>query len=295
MRNSSTTARIVTGLIGLLVTPVAIGLVFFGGLIWLQRLGALSQDMPPADLLTVRVLLQLLGLLLLAGVVVTGIWSSAGLIAAGVLSLVPIAAALFPAVLLEIYRAAPSAIRPAVDALTYGHALLLLVAMGAGGIALALARRAPAGGEGGIGVLGLVLAPLLLALSAWLLPTGLASGQLEFLRTYRTEPQLLSILAVLAGVALLVTAVLLTRWSSWALILPAALLLLGTVPTMVPEMLRMLPRDLYTIVVPLLVTGGGVAMAVVFVVHAFVIAKVRRSAAPAAPDAADPAAYPVAA
>lgn len=106
MHRSTLTARLITSVIALVLTPIALILLSVGGQTMILTFFAYASDGDLASL-TGPVLLQILGLALLILVVLTGVWSSAGLIAIGILSIVPLIVAVFPVTLSWLYGIAP--------------------------------------------------------------------------------------------------------------------------------------------------------------------------------------------
>lgn len=144
MRASTWIARIITSVIALIVTPIALGMVATGGMQW--RFAVMAGAYPGFEgpSLAVPVLQIAGGVLLLMAVVFTGIWSSAGLLTAGVLSLAPLVLASAPALMMGLYRLLNGAIpREWLDGLLMGIPLLLLPVLGGLGIALMMLRRHP--------------------------------------------------------------------------------------------------------------------------------------------------------
>lgn len=301
MHRSTPLARVITIVIAVILAPIATGILAAGGSQW--RIVASQYGVAVFDLgrLGGPVLLQALGILLLAGVVVTGIWSSGGLIAAGILTLVPLACAVFPALLFDLYRLPlPSAW---IDGIAFGIPLFVFPALGAMGIVLALVRRRPARNSAGSAVVGLIASPVLLLAGAWVLAWGIQhSLSLAILRFIMapTPEGLAGTGAVLAGVLLIGAGVVLTRWSTFALVLPAVVLLVASLLALQPGMLSLLAWPSSTEVWPAmlnqLLLGTGTAVAILYLVFTGALLVVRaragRTTGEPSPPAAPPASYP---
>lgn len=296
MRRSTLPARLITIVFALIATPAAVSLVTTGGTAWLQNYYRYADPTTGAGAPFGSVLLQIAGVALLLGVVISGIWSSAGLLTAGVLSLVPVVVAIAPGLMLPLYDALRGELtRQVIDTLSYGVALFLLPLLGAMGLVLFLVRRRPASGGAGTTVVGLVGAPVLLLAGGVLTAWGHGAGLQEAFRTFRFDLNPLAILAVLGGVALIVAGILLMRWSTFALLLPALVLLALSALVLVPGSARwfFLPSapELSRTLPALLLLGVGVAAALVFIAFTVVLAVVRRRAR-AVPDAEATTAHP---
>ncbi|MBO9625541.1 MAG: hypothetical protein J7484_04105 [Microbacterium sp.] len=277
MRRSSLLARLITILVDVVLAPLAIGLLATGGTPWLA--GAFQYAGSGVDLAALAgpILVQALAIALLVIVVLTAIWSSAGLIAVGLLSIVPLTVALSPSLLLSVYRAPLP--REWLDALSYGLPLLLLPPLGMMGVVAAIVRRRPEPRGAALGAVGILLAPVLLAGGAWLLLWGIGRGMLLAMQQFRFDILPDAIGAVLLGVLLLLAGVGTTRWSPFALLLPAVALIAVTAvvafPTAGFSVYGMLPREMFTALPAVLLLGAGVAAAVVFLAFTAVLLRVR--------------------
>ena len=276
MRRSSLIARLITSVIALVLTPIALILLSLGGQTLNLTLFAYGFDGDVTQLIG-PLLLQALGLALLILVVLTGIWSSAGLIVVGAFSIFPLLVAIFPVTLSWLYRIAP---REWGDGLVYGVPLVVLAALGAMGLVLALARRDPRSKGTALGVIGIIAAPLLLAAGAWAITWGIAEGALFALQRFQFDLRPGAALAVFAGTLLVLAGIVVTRWSPFALILPALVLLVASTllvaaPYTVFPMLFQLPRGLTTVVPSLLLYGGGAAAGLLYLTFTAVLLRVR--------------------
>lgn len=309
MRRSTMPARLITILIAVVVTPFAVGLIATGGRTWVFTYAQYAMAEVDTVLFVMPLLLQAVGILLLLLVVLTGIWSSAGLIAVGVLALFPLACALFPALVLETFRLGPGLLpREWVEGLAYGLPLILLPVLGAMGVVLAIVRRRPARPGPGPATVGAIVAPVLLLTGALLASWGIGHGRLM---TYQQEgggllPE--AAVGVLIGTLLIVAGILATRWSAFALLLPALATLVASVlvfvPTVFLRLFSALPMEGTQTLLTLVLLGGGTAAALIYVTFTFVLVRVRQAASPAgvaehmpptaypAPSAAAPQPYP---
>lgn len=302
MRTSSSTARLLTIVVALVLTPIALILLSVGGQTMNLTLLAYGFDGDVTPLIG-PVLLQALGLALLVLVALTGIRSSAGLIVVGLSSIGPLVVAVLPVTLSWLYRVTP---REWGDGLLYGVPLIVLASLGAMGLVLALVRRDPRPKSGVLWAIGLIASPLLLVAGAGAIAWGIADGTLFALQRFQFDIRPEAAGAVVAGTVLVVAGVLLTRWSPFALILPAvALLAVGVALIAAPDatvpMLFQLPRPLNTVVPSMLLYAGG-AVGVLYLAFTAVLLRVRAQwrrseqapSAPATypPSATTPATYP---
>lgn len=281
---SGPVARLLTVLYALVITPIATGLLAYGGGGWMeifQTRGYVAE--PFAGLLTGRMGLQIiiglgLGLLLLASVVATGIVSSAGLLVVGVMGLFSLAVAAFPSLLLSLYQAAPDSVPLEVlDGFAYGLPLVLHTVMGGLGLALVVARRRP-GPHLVASLTGLLVVPVLLLLGAGLVFSGLGQGALIAVRTFDTRTSPLVVALLVLGALLLWLGAAASRWSPYASLLPVIVLLGASAAFVVPSV--PLPPGIWSdptsvAAASFLLTGGGVATAVILLVHTVVLAIVR--------------------
>jgi len=293
MRPSALPARIITALFSVIVAPVGVGVLSVGGRSWQYAFMAYG-GVDPAQLIG-PILLQALGIVLLLAVVATGFWSSAGLLAAGILSVVPIVLALFPVLLLNLYQS-PLPMEW-VDGIMYGIPLALFPAFGAMGLVLLFSKRFPARPNVALNIVGLFAAPLLLIAGVWLLTLGLARGTVAAVQQFRFDFAIDAAAAVLAGVVLIVAGILATRWSPFALLLPALALLIVTPLSLTPasgfsDLLFRTSTELSRSLLPLLLTGAGVAAALSYALFTVVLLRARRRArGGSAPIGAYPPAY----
>lgn len=299
-------ARLLTVAYALLVAPVATGLLAYGGSAWYRIImtrGYLDSSMLEAlaGPMGVQIIGGIgLGLVLLASVVATGIASSAGLLAVGVLGLLSLVLSAVPGLLFQVYRIAPSVIPPeALDGLAYGLPLVLHTVMGGLGMALVLARRRPDPSLA-VSLAGLLVVPAVLLLGGGLQLGGIGHGLALAMRTFNTEVSLLAVALILAGSLLLWLGAAASRWSPYALVIPALALLVATVPLAIPHLIPPPPgiwsSPASASAASFLMLGGGIAAATVLLVHTAVLAIVRRrarsrlraAAAPVPPSAEGP-------
>jgi len=286
MRPSTMPARLITIVIAVIVTPLAAGLLATGGSTWLfayAQTAMTSIDLGP---LVVPILLQTVGILLLLLVVLTGIWSSAGLIAVGVLALFPLLCALFPALVLEAYRFGTGFVpREWVEGLSHGLPLILFPVLGAMGLVLALVRRRSAPSGANLTAVAFIAAPVLLLGGGLLLSWGLGRGRRIAIQNldYAFAPDAAAV--ILVGVLLIIAGVFATRWSAYALLLPALALLVVNALVLVPRvllpMISFLPIEGSSVLLTILLLGGGSATALLYLGFTVVLLRVRRQAATA--------------
>lgn len=211
------TARVITALIALVISPIALGLLASGGLQWRFLTMAYGAGLDIDGLLVAGIQIAV-GILLLIGIVVTGIWSSAGLLTAGALALVPLVLTLAPALMMGLYRLFSSILpREWLDGLLTGIPLLILPVLGGLGLALMMLRRHPGPVSLGSAIAGLIGVPLLLALGGWALAFGISTVFRVVVQQFRFETPPLAVLAILGGTALVVAALFAVRWSPYAL------------------------------------------------------------------------------
>jgi len=284
------TARIVTALIGVIVTPIALGITSSSGIQIYQLQGLLMyQEFDPAALAG-PIAMQILGLVLLLGVIATGLWSSAGLLAAGVLGLATIIFAVVPGLLLELYMSAPRFIPSDwIDGLFYGVPLVVYTVLGAMGLALFMIRRSTRRASTGLVVGGFIAAPVLLAIGGSLLVWGGNEGQNRAVITMDGSINPIAAGAVIAGVVFTIAGIAAARWSPWALVIPAAGLLLLTLlfflSISAPDLRSLIPFELFRVGMSFVLMGGalitGIAQLGFTVVAVLVSRRARRKAASA--------------
>lgn len=287
MRPSTVPVRVITAAIGLIVTPIAIGLLSSGGWGWYAASG--SYGGLDISRLAGPTALQAAAIVLLVAVVLTGLWSSAGLLAAGVLSLFPIVFALFPSVVVSAYRLPVP--RAWMDGISYGVPLVLLPVLGGMGLALWSARHHPRV-SGALQAIGLVVAPLLLLGGGWLLSLSVARSMVA-LQRFQLGLAADAAAYAIGGVVLVVAGIFLTRWSPFALLLPALALLIITPLTLMRggafvEFLFEFGRDTVMGVTGPVSMGAGAAAALLYIAFTAVMLRARRRATAVLPHAAAP-------
>lgn len=284
---SSFAARLLTTLYALAITPLATGLLAYGGSGWLRiysTRGYLGDS--TTDLLLGPAGLQILGgaglgILLLASVVATGIVSSAGLLVAGALGLLSLVLSAVPSLLIAVYQGLLSFVPlESVDGFAYGLPLVLHTLMGGLGAALVITRRRP-DPHLAASLVGLLVVPALLLLGASLQLGGIGNGVLRAMRTFDTRISVVTIALIAGGCLLLWLGAAASRWSPYALLVPALVLLAAVVPFLVPA--APLPPGIWSSptaasAASFLLIGGGVAAAVILLVQTAVQAVVRRRA-----------------
>lgn len=286
MHRSSALARIITVIVAVVLAPLGTGLLAGGGRVWMSTVFQYAREVDYTQLAGPTAL-QALGILLLVVVVVTGIWSSAGLIAVGILALAPVIFAMFPAAFIAVQRAVRIPLEW-TDGIVYGVPLVLFPVLGTMGVVLALVRRRPEPRGAAFGLVGGILSPVVLAFGAGLLSWGIGAGMLYAYQHFEMSVQPVAVAAVLGGVILVVVGVAVTRWSPFALLLPALALLVVNALVLLPDVLFpaifRLPREISGTVPALLLFGTGTAAAFLYLSYTFVLLRVRSRAqqAPAA-------------
>ncbi|MBT2495383.1 hypothetical protein J7E45_07170 [Microbacterium sp. ISL-59] len=284
MHRSGTSARLITVIIAVVVAPFGAGLIATGGSSWVFAYGQYALEDVDLGRFAMSFLLQAVGILLLLLVAMTGIWSSAGLIAVGVLALVPLVISLFPALLLEAYRLG-AGILPVewLDGLAYGLPLILLPVLGTMGLVLAMVRRRPEATGAGLAIGGLIVAPVLLLAGVLLLSWGLGRTSIVALQQYRFDFVPEAAAAVLIGTLAIIAGVFVTRWSRFALVLPALALLVVSALVFAPRVLlpalSLLPMEGSRPLSRLILVGGGTAAAILYLGFTAVLTRVRAQAA----------------
>ncbi|MDF2561582.1 MAG: hypothetical protein K0R99_3028 [Microbacterium sp.] len=284
MRGSRTSAQLITVIIAVVVAPFGAGLIATGGSSWVFAYGQYAMAEFDLDRLGGPILLQAVGILLLLLVTMTGIWSSAGLIAVGVLAIVPLVISLFPVLLLETYRLA-AGILPVewLDGLAYGLPLILLLLLGTMGLVLAMVRRRPEATGAALSVGGLVVAPVLLLAGVLLLSWGLDRTRNVALQQYRFDFVPEAAAGILIGTLAIIAGVFVTRWSRFALVLPALALLVVSALVFAPRVflsaLSVLPMEGSRPLSRLILVGGGTAAAILYLGFTAVLTRVRAQAA----------------
>lgn len=292
MHRSSAPARILTVIIAVVLAPLGVGLLAGGGRVWMYTVFQYAREVDYTQLAGPTAL-QVLGILVLVAVVLTGIWSSAGLIAVGVLSLAPLIFAMFPASLIASQRAIRLPLEW-TDGIIYGVPLLLFPVLGTMGVVLAIVRRRPEPKGPALGLLGGILSPVLLAFGAGLLAWGIGTGMLYAYQRFEMTVQPVAVGSVLGGVVLVVVGVGATRWSPFALVLPALVLLIVNALVLLPDVLFpaifQLPREISGTLPAILLFGTGTAAAFLYLSYTFVLLRVRSRArlAPTGPAASSP-------
>lgn len=304
MRAPSTMSRIICAFIGAVAAPVAVGLISAGGGAWAvaQQYQYRGGALPFGQLLG-PTLLMLLGLMLLVGVVLTGLFTASGLLAAGVVGIVPLLGTLAPGVALTLMtsRLVPVAF---LGPLQYGLPAAILPLLGFMGITLVTVRRRPPTQSAAAALLGALVALVALAVGGGLLMWGVQLGVGRAFRVFDAGLHPLPALLVLLGFVLIGIGVGASRWSPFALVLPAALLLVLSLANALSPALSAVPtlRDLTLPTSGFLIFGGGVAVALAQLAFTVVLlvlrARIRRigpasAGGPgAAANAVPPASYP---
>lgn len=283
---SGAIARVVTALLALVLVPLS-SVAFVLGMTGVFSLwNQVMQRGVPLDQIALGsreitgIVLTAVGIVLLVLVLVSGIASSAGLLVTGLYALVDLACLSVPGLLLGAVQQVPGSFGLSLLQWTmYGFPALLHLTLLGAGIALVIARRRPDPAVI-VSLLGIVVAPLLYLAGTWLLLLGAYEGLTYAAMTFNPTVPPAALLFVLAGTVVLLLGMTATRWSPWAGVVPALLLLALTVVLVVPELSRMIPPGpggiVFTLSSTLTVLGGGVALAVLLLAHTLVLAVVRR-------------------
>lgn len=296
---SGALARLFTVLYALIVTPVATGLIVYGGMPWQQYLlmratgleELLQFLLSPSGLPSLLALAG--GLLLLVSVVATGLASSAGLLSVSLLGLLPLSLSIVPQLLISLFEVLPEVLRPASYGIfAQGVALVLYPVLGWMGLALVIARRRPRP-HLAVSLPGVVALPVVLLLGAWLTMYGYAMVMRTFSITFGAEAAPVpALLALGAGMVLLWLGVGAAGGSPYALVLPALVLLVFSAGFLLPDFSSMLPAFLFSqtggVLMSVVATGTGAAIGLAMLAHTVVQHTVssrarRRLAHPSAP------------
>ncbi|MGN8026706.1 hypothetical protein [Microbacterium sp. 22242] len=264
MRAPGTVVRIVCAFTGVVVAPIAVGLISSGGGAWAiaQMQFSYRRTGLPLDRLIGPTLLILLGLLLLAGVVLTGLFSATGLIAAGVVGILPALGTLAPGAALGVFTSRLVPI-PVIEPLAHGLPAAILPLLGFMGLTLVTVRLRPPRESAATALLGAVTALLALALGGVLLMWGVQLGISRAFTNFDTRFHPLPAALVLLALVLIGVGVGASRWSWFALVLPAmVLLVLSLINVLSFALYAAGPRDIAQPTGTFLILGGGVAVAV---------------------------------
>lgn len=283
---SGTVARLLTILYALVVTPLGTSLLVYGGINWMRyTMSRGIQSQPLLDFLAsppgTRVVLGVgAGVLLLVSVVASGIFSSAGLLVVGAMSVVSVVLSVAPGLLNSLHVALPKELAVVVlDAFSYGVPLVLHPVMGGLGLGLVIARRRP-DPHLAVALVGIVLLPLVMLLAAWLTLRGLADGAVHNAATFYSEPLPVSVIVMIVlGALLLSLSAAAARWSPYSLVIPGLVVLGFSLAIVMPDVLLLLPDLWFTrtggLALTVLSVGGGPAIGAVLLAHALVLAVVR--------------------
>lgn len=274
-------ARVLTVLYALVVSPIGVGLVSFGGFRWQQLLlaraagldGALAFLGTRQGVAATAALVG--GVLLLLSVVVTGLASSAGLLSVTVLCLFPLSMSVMPQQLTWLFEVLPELLRlPAFGLFSQGVPLLLYPVMGGLGLALVIARRKPLPPLA-LALSGMVVLPVLLLVGSLLLMYGYAVAMHNYALTFGAEAlPVPAVLALVAGMVLLWLSGAAAGTTPFAPVLPALVLLGLSAALVVPDVLQILPGLLFSrtggAALSVLTMGGGPGLGLMLLVHAAV-------------------------
>lgn len=282
---SSILARALTILLALVLLPLSTLSLAVGTSRMAQHLMVFNAPLweLPFTAQTVTALLAIgVGLLLLCLLLLSGIASSAGLLAVAALSVLDVLLALRPGLLLTLTAPLHGELGLALlQWTTTGIPLLLHLLLGGAGITLAIARRRP-DPAAPASLLGIVVVPVLMLVGSALVLRGALEGMQMVARALDLSLPLRAAVLVLLGAVLVLLAAAGTRWSPWSGILPMLALLGLTLVWLLPAARSALPADLTGSIFPVVTTavfyGGTIAAAVLLGVHTAVLAVVRRRA-----------------
>ena len=267
-----------TAVFALLAAPAAMMLLSMGGYGVYQ--GVLTRSGPLTDPLSL--LFMALGVLLIASIAITGLWSSVGLLAMAIPAAGVLVLSIFPRIYWELYMALLGWVpERSLDILPYGAPHVPFTLLTAFGIVLVISRRRPASSIV-LGVLGTLVVPVVQLLGVALVILGVGLGTLHSVQTMQPRISVLALALILAGMVLILLSTLGAHLAPYALILPA-------LPLMALNALAMLPAgaDLYLTVATSLhpqmfmfvtnfmVFGGGATADVLLLTFTDVLAVVR--------------------
>ena len=220
--------------------------------------------------------LQAGGIALLIAVLLTGIWSSAGLLSIGVLSLFGVLSAVLPALALGLLRGSILPLQ-ILDTLTSGILQVTFTVLFGAGLAARLARRAKRRTHGGMHALALIGSLVLIVGGIWLTVAGLESLRIALIQSLGANSSPVTAVLHLLGVVLIAVGVILARWSPLALLLPglivAGLSIFALAPGFLTGSIVSNPHSF----VFLIMAGGATAS--VLIASSMMLTIVRRRAA----------------
>lgn len=283
MPRSSIAARLITAVVGLIAAPIAVGLISQSGLAIYRLITQYIYVGIPIGLLLPTLPVMLAGLVLLAVVAFTARWSSAGLLAVGVLGIIALIMQAAPPLLIEYYRAMHDVLPTTwLDGMYYGLPLAVFLTLGAMGLAVLLVRRA--GGQtsqGGAAVAGMITAPVLLAIGGALLLWSISQIFETALIRYDFRPLPLAAIGLVFGAIATVAGIVATRWARWALLLPAAaLVVLSIVVYVAPLVPIIFIMRLPSGIAAFFYMGGGIAVAVAMIAFTIALGRLARPTSP---------------
>lgn len=283
MRASTWGARLLTAPLGVIGAIVGLGLLSSGGLRWQFAVQAMSSGFDTGDGGILVPALQIGGgILLLALVVFSGVWSSAGLLAAGALTIVPLLLTFVPEVTMTVYRIFGEMVpREWMDGLLMGTPLMVLPVFGGLGLALMGLRRHPEPAPTPLRIGGLFAVPLLLFAGGWALVWGNGVASTRLVQLFNFNPDPMALLAIIGGIVIVVIALGMLRWSPYAVLVPSLALIIGVIvsavaPLVLYESLLPLNQVLAGQVMQLMATGIALAVAVIYLTFTVTAIIVRR-------------------
>lgn len=194
--------------------------------------------------------IQIAGIALLVVAALTGLWTPAGLLCLGAFGIVALVASAFPLALFAVVREMPSLATAPINLVTSGVPHVLGGILGACGLAVVLLQRrrttlqahvpAPAHASNPSGavaghIIGVIAAPILFVLGLGLLLRGMF-GTMQSAQVQMVQgSEALWLLMSLGGFVLILAACVTVRWSPFALVLPAIIVLLLTALSFAPQ------------------------------------------------------------
>lgn len=248
------TARVLTVVIALVCVIAGLALSAEGGFRLLRTYSALDFSLSSIGM---ALALHVAGALLFAAAALTGLWSSAGLLACLVLGLAAFALAATPSMAIALFTSIGGLPLPWFSTLFQGLPQFVLLTLGAAGVAIKLQRSAsrPRKGSGtAVGhVVGLLGSPILIIGGLLVAARGIEANYALVLRFADGPADPRSVFLIFIGGLMLFGGVLLARWSPFALVLPAFVLLLAAVISFTPALSHVV---LPIMLIPLVLLNG---------------------------------------
>ncbi|WP_293697768.1 hypothetical protein [uncultured Agrococcus sp.] len=264
------TARVLTVVIALVCVIAGLALSAEGGFRLLRTYSTLDFSLSSIG---IALALQVAGALLFAAAALTGLWSSAGLLACLVLGLAAFALVAAPGMAIALFSSVEGLPLPWFSTLFQGPPQFVLLTLGAAGVAIKLQRSAskPRKGSGAGHVVGLLGSPLLIIGGLLLAARGVQANYALMSAFGNAPADLQPVLLIVIGGVMLFGGVLLVRWSPYGLLLPALVLLVAAVISFTPALSHVV---LPIMLIPLVLLNG-IALAGTLVGVTIVAAVVR--------------------